>query len=130
MYNYIHQCALMLTEKPHTSSQFLLILLSLTLSSSSSRIKKVYNTPSCTIVRIFNFDLYIFLYSRNKRKKASPADSKQRSRKKKKQLELKNFYRFQIRQEKVEKLEELRQKFEEDKQRVAMMKESRKFKPF
>ena len=69
--------------------------------------------------------------SRNKRKKVSPVDSKQRSRKKKKQqLELKNFYRFQIRQEKVEKLEELRRKFEEDKQRVAMMKESRKFKPF
>lgn len=70
------------------------------------------------------------ILSRNKRKKVTSADSKQRSRKKKKQLELKNFYRFQIRQEKVEKLEELRQKFEEDKQRVALMKESRKFKPF
>lgn len=85
---------------------------------------------SAHFVRIrINVELITF-HSRNKRKKVSPADSKQRSRKKKKQLELKNFYRFQIRQEKVEKLEELRQKFEEDKQRVAMMKESRKFKPF
>ena len=59
-------------------------------------------------------------------------DSKQRSRKKKskKQTELKNFYRFQIRQEKVEQLEELRKKFEEDKQRVTAMKDARKFKPF
>eukprot|EP00597_Dinobryon_sp_UTEXLB2267_P004223 CAMPEP_0170067522 /NCGR_PEP_ID=MMETSP0019_2-20121128/6834_1 /TAXON_ID=98059 /ORGANISM="Dinobryon sp., Strain UTEXLB2267" /LENGTH=208 /DNA_ID=CAMNT_0010274925 /DNA_START=1571 /DNA_END=2197 /DNA_ORIENTATION=+ len=77
-------------------------------------------------------DGFMPVKNRNKRKKEVVLDSKQRSRKKKnkKQTELKNFYRFQIRQEKVEQLEELRKKFEEDKQRVAAMKDARKFKPF
>lgn len=49
---------------------------------------------------------------------------------KKKTYELKNFYSHQKREEKREKLYELRQKFEEDKEKVAAMKEARKFKPF
>ena len=44
--------------------------------------------------------------------------------------ELKNFYRFQIREEKQNKLLELRQRFEADKVKVAAMKDARKFKPF
>lgn len=52
-----------------------------------------------------------------------------RSRKKK-TYELKNFYSHQKREEKREKLFNLRQKFEEDKAKVAAMKEARKFKPF
>lgn len=58
---------------------------------------------------------------------------KQRSRgdkKDKKTTELKNFYRFQIKDEKKEKLLELRRKFEEDKSRIAKMKQNRKFNPF
>jgi ribosomal RNA-processing protein 7 len=48
----------------------------------------------------------------------------------KKQTELKGFYRFQIKEEKMRDLESLRKKFAEDKERVAKMKEQRKFKPF
>lgn len=53
-----------------------------------------------------------------------------RARGQKKAKELKNFYRFQMREERQSKLAELRKKFEEDKQRVARMKANRSFKPF
>ena len=53
-----------------------------------------------------------------------------RARGEKKTKELKNFYRFQMREEKQSKLAELRKKFEDDKQRVARMKANRSFKPF
>ena len=57
----------------------------------------------------------------------------QRLRKKKRtggsSTELKNFYRFQQREEAQRKVLELRKKFEEDKQKVAAMKAARKFKP-
>ena len=47
---------------------------------------------------------------------------------KKKGGELKNFYRFQMREEKVRKLDELRKKFEEDRAKIAEMKATRKFR--
>lgn len=53
-----------------------------------------------------------------------------RKTKAKKNTELKGFYRFQIKEEKIKDLESLRKKFAEDKERVAKMKEQRKFKPF
>lgn len=55
-----------------------------------------------------------------------------RARKKKKSAdkELKNFYRFQIRQDKMQELHRLRQKFQEDREKVAKLKETRKFRPF
>ncbi|KAF6213174.1 hypothetical protein GE061_010890 [Apolygus lucorum] len=53
---------------------------------------------------------------------------KQDSRTKKTQLM--NFYRFQIRESKMNQLVKLREKFEEDKKRITQLKESRKFKPF
>ena len=42
--------------------------------------------------------------------------------KKKKPKELKNFYRFQIKDTKIKQLDELRKKFEEDKMKVSKMK--------
>jgi hypothetical protein len=48
----------------------------------------------------------------------------------KKQTELKNFYRFQIKEQKMKELDTLRKKFAEDKERVAKLKDGRKFKPF
>lgn len=60
----------------------------------------------------------------------SKAQKKHRNRSAKKQTELKNFYRFQMREERIAKLDSLRKKFEEDKAKVARMKEARKFKPF
>jgi len=51
---------------------------------------------------------------------------------KKKQTDKKliNFYGFQLRESKMEHLTQLRQKFEEDKKRIAAMKASRRFKPY
>ncbi|XP_013772328.1 ribosomal RNA-processing protein 7 homolog A-like [Limulus polyphemus] len=56
-----------------------------------------------------------------------------KEKKKRSQKELLNFYTFQVKQSKMEHLAELRKKFEEDKQRIALMKaakSSRKFKPY
>jgi len=44
--------------------------------------------------------------------------------------ELKNFYRYQIKESKMEHIAQLREKFERDKQRIALMKAARKFKPY
>lgn len=70
---------------------------------------------------------------RSKRKRVVEerrGNGSKRERKEKKEVELKNFYPHQIREEKTLKLETLRKKFSEDKERVAKMKESKKFKPF
>lgn len=48
----------------------------------------------------------------------------------KKRKELKNFYTFQIRESKMKHIVSLRQKFEEDKRKIAQIKQSRRFKPF
>ena len=40
-----------------------------------------------------------------------------------------NFYSFQIRESKKNKIVEMRKKFEEDKQKINRMKQERKFKP-
>ena len=50
--------------------------------------------------------------------------------KKKKQKTFPNFYSFQQREEKLDKLAELRSNFEKDKKKIAAMKASRKFKPY
>lgn len=47
-----------------------------------------------------------------------------------KRKELKNFYSFQIRESKKNHVVALRQKFEQDKRKIAQIKESRRFKPF
>ena len=60
--------------------------------------------------------------------KRKPGSS--RSRGEKKAKELTNFYRFQMKEEKKETLQTLREQFEKDKERVARMRAERKFKPF
>ncbi|RYH02449.1 hypothetical protein EON65_47945 [archaeon] len=71
---------------------------------------------------------------RNKRKREDDPNvhrgKTQRTRKNKKDTELKNFYRFQIKEQKMKQLDILRKKFEEDKEKVAKMKDARKFKPY
>ena len=44
--------------------------------------------------------------------------------------ELVNFYKFQMTDKKVDQLEQLKIKFELDKQRITQMRQQRKFKPF
>jgi hypothetical protein len=63
-------------------------------------------------------------------KGSSRSSGNARSRGEKKSKELKNFYRFQMREEKRETLQSLREQFEKDKERVARMKADRKFSPF
>ena len=79
-------------------------------------------------------DGFMMVKPRKKRKRVEATSSRRGSggprTRKKKTYELKNFYSHQKREEKREKLYELRQKFEEDKEKVAAMKEARKFKPF
>ncbi|XP_022305800.2 ribosomal RNA-processing protein 7 homolog A-like [Crassostrea virginica] len=58
-------------------------------------------------------------------KKVTSKDKKRQAEK-----ELKNFYAFQMRETKRDKIAELRKKFEEDKQRISLMKASRKFRPY
>lgn len=75
----------------------------------------------------------ILCFVRKKRKRVDSGKSSNQKRirnKKGKEKELKNFYRFQMREDKQSKLVELRKKFEEDKARVAKMKANRSFKPF
>lgn len=47
-----------------------------------------------------------------------------------KRKELQNFYTFQIRESKMKHIVSLRQKFEEDKKKIAQIKQTRRFKPF
>ena len=44
--------------------------------------------------------------------------------------ELMNFYKFQMTDKKIDHLEQLKMKFELDKQRITQMRQQRKFKPF
>lgn len=44
--------------------------------------------------------------------------------------ELQNFYKFQMTDKKIDQLEQLKMKFELDKQRIIQMRQQRKFKPF
>lgn len=48
----------------------------------------------------------------------------------KKSQGLEDFYRFQFREKKREQLAEMRRKFEEDKAKVAKLKQGRRFKPY
>ncbi|CAF2314110.1 unnamed protein product [Rotaria sp. Silwood2] len=44
--------------------------------------------------------------------------------------ELVNFYKFQMTDKKIDQLEQLKMKFELDKERIIQMRQQRKFKPF
>lgn len=48
----------------------------------------------------------------------------------KKKKELSNFYTFQIRESKMKNIIQLRKKFEEDKQKIETLKQTRRFRPF
>jgi ribosomal RNA-processing protein 7 len=75
--------------------------------------------------------IYIYVYrSKKKRTEEKRGSGAPRKRAEKTEKELTNFYRFQIREEKQKKLFDLRKKFDEDREKVAVMKAGRKFKPF
>jgi len=49
---------------------------------------------------------------------------------KRKKKELSNFYKFQMKEEKIKRIDDLRSKFEADKEKQLKMKQDRKFKPY
>lgn len=51
-------------------------------------------------------------------------------KKKKKDQQMLNFYRWQQREARRDQIAELRRKFEEDKQKIALMRQTRKFRPY
>ncbi|CAG0913638.1 unnamed protein product [Notodromas monacha] len=57
--------------------------------------------------------------------KIGEAEKKKRAKK-----ELVNFYTFQIRESKMKNIEEIQKRFEQDKRRIEMMKQSRRFRPY
>ena len=66
----------------------------------------------------------------NKKEGKEKRINKKTERKKRTEKELQNFYLFQQREAKRDKIAKLRQQFEEDKKRIAHMQQLRKFKPF
>ncbi|CBY43038.1 unnamed protein product [Oikopleura dioica] len=60
---------------------------------------------------------------------AEQNEMKKKVAKKRKRDQQLNFYSFQIRESKKNKIVEMRKKFEEDKQKINRMKQERKFKP-
>lgn len=64
------------------------------------------------------------------RKKSLDSKIKEKIEQGRKKKELKNFYTFQIRESKMKHLANLRQKFEEDKKKINMLKQVRKFRPY
>uniref|UniRef100_A0A2K5PUY9 Ribosomal RNA processing 7 homolog A n=1 Tax=Cebus imitator TaxID=2715852 RepID=A0A2K5PUY9_CEBIM len=54
----------------------------------------------------------------------------ERERRKRARKELLNFYTWQHRESKMEHLAQLRKKFEEDKQRIELLRAQRKFRPY
>ncbi|XP_029446231.1 ribosomal RNA-processing protein 7 homolog A [Rhinatrema bivittatum] len=54
----------------------------------------------------------------------------EREKRKRKRKELLNFYAWQHRESKREHIAQLRKKFEEDKQKIALMRAQRKFRPY
>jgi len=68
--------------------------------------------------------------SSSKKEKKEKRINKKTERKKRIEKELQNFYLFQQREAKRDKIATLRQQFEEDKKRIAQMQQLRKFKPF
>jgi ribosomal RNA-processing protein 7 len=57
------------------------------------------------------------------------AKVKLRETRKRKRKELENFYRHQMKEKKLDKLTELKEKFEADKKRQLQMRQQRKFRP-
>nr|KAF6497528.1 ribosomal RNA processing 7-like protein A [Rousettus aegyptiacus] len=54
----------------------------------------------------------------------------EREKRKRARKELLNFYAWQHRETKMEHLAQLRKKFEEDKQRIELMRAQRRFRPY
>ncbi|KAJ2454118.1 hypothetical protein EV183_001720 [Coemansia sp. RSA 2336] len=61
---------------------------------------------------------------------AASADDARAAGSKKKEVLIGNMYRFQMRERKNNQLQELRKKFEQDKEKIARMRQARQFRPY
>ncbi|KAJ1647312.1 hypothetical protein J3B02_004335 [Coemansia erecta] len=61
---------------------------------------------------------------------AATAEEAREAAAKKKDIVFGNMYRFQVRERKRDQLAELRKKFEEDKEKIARMRQARQFRPY
>ncbi|KAJ1932115.1 hypothetical protein GGF37_007168 [Kickxella alabastrina] len=61
---------------------------------------------------------------------AATADEAREAGKKKKEVVFGNMYRFQVRERKKDQLDDLRKKFDEDKEKIARMRQTRQFRPY
>ena len=85
----------------------------------------------CEIFYFQTLKKYIFKGGKaTKVEEGAEVRGKKNRKKKKKQTVLKNFYAHQMKDEKIHHIQDLRKKFEEDKQKIAKMKADRKFRPF
>lgn len=78
---------------------------------------------------------WIKVTKQSKNKVAARTDAQERRlkrklRKRNREKDLLHFYKFQARESKKEHITQLRQKFEEDKRQIALMKAARKFRPY
>jgi ribosomal RNA-processing protein 7 len=72
-------------------------------------------------------------YGKNKgtpRTEKHETKTKLKDKKRNQEKELLHFYAYQIRESKKEYVAQLRQRFEEDKQKIVQMKAARKFRPY
>jgi len=77
-------------------------------------------------------DGWVTVTSKSKKGARKPNDKRAKVKAKAigKKKELLNFYKFQKKEKKEDLIQSLREKFEEDKKRVASMRTERKFKPY
>eukprot|EP00123_Amoebidium_parasiticum_P022853 comp9638_c0_seq1/m.4659 comp9638_c0_seq1/g.4659 ORF comp9638_c0_seq1/g.4659 comp9638_c0_seq1/m.4659 type:complete len:260 (-) comp9638_c0_seq1:199-978(-) len=61
---------------------------------------------------------------------AEPDKEKEKKKQEKKEKVMLNFYRWQQREARRDQIADLRRKFEEDKKKIASMRQARKFKPY
>mmetsp|Transcript_19719 Transcript_19719/g.23464 ORF Transcript_19719/g.23464 Transcript_19719/m.23464 type:complete len:230 (-) Transcript_19719:19-708(-) len=74
-------------------------------------------------------DGFVTVTNKRKTREIERGSAFQKKVRKGKSLELKNFYRHQIREEKKDKLSELRERFEYDKAQIKKLQDSKRFRP-
>ena len=96
--------------------------------------KEAENAELKEMGEVADDDGWVTVTSKSKKGAKKPTKNDAKSRAKAKAMgqkkELLNFYKFQRKEKKEDLIQNLREKFEEDKKRVSLMRAERKFKPY
>jgi len=96
--------------------------------------KEAENAELKEMGEVADDDGWVTVTSKSKKGAKKPTKNDAKSRAKAKAMgqkkELLNFYKFQKKEKKEDLIQNLREKFEEDKKRVSQMRAERKFKPY